>query len=239
MGIGWTRWAATTPSVCFQSASSLGVPDGNAGLQCATNPPANTAVLDPQVDWEQQKFLIAYTLLYLPENQQQWWLQQMNVWELGSDSDPGFANRLEFHDPTGKIYIAKTFGKETIFGKPVQKGIAARVLEYANELMDQAYVTTPGPDLDGDNKPDWFVPVFNDDGTPKVKYDEGVVAVEAIGPNIYEVTKEGCNEEDNSKCICSDNRACIKLSKYVELPFFFRQAMAAYGLADPSMRGIY
>ncbi|MGI5864654.1 MAG: hypothetical protein ACOX6T_21760 [Myxococcales bacterium] len=236
MGIGWTRWGATTPTVCFQSPYSLGIPDGNGGLQCTTNPPAKTAVLDPQVDWEQHKFLIAYTLLYLPENQQQWWLQQMNIWELGADSDPGFTNRIEFHDPSGKVFIAKTFGKEKIFEKPVQKGIAARVLEYANELMAQAYVTTDGPDLDGDDKPDWYLPVFKSDGTPMVKWDPGVWAV---SDQWQGVPKEGCNENDNSKCICSDNRACIKLSKYVELPFFFRQAMAAYGLADPSMRGIW
>ena len=73
--------------------------------------------------------------MYLPENQQQTWLNQMNIWEKGADTDPGFGNRIELHLPGGKIYIAKTFGKETILGKKVEKGIGARMLEWGNKLL--------------------------------------------------------------------------------------------------------
>ena len=74
-------------------------------------------------------------MLYLPKNQQQRWIDQVRLWELGVDADPAIENRIELHLPTGKVYVAQTFGKEEVFGRVVQKGIAARVLEYANSCL--------------------------------------------------------------------------------------------------------
>lgn len=228
-GIGWTSWwPVSGPKSCFVGASSL---------ECGANP-ALTAVLDPQVGWEQQKFLIAWTLMYLPENEQQNWLKQLNIWEIGADTDPGFDGRIELHDPSGHTYVARTFGTEKIFNKTVQKGISARMLEYANELMDQAYVTTPGPVLGADNKPLWHLPVLKADGTPIVKYDPTVQAIDAAGRPLTN-GRPGCDANSNLECSCTSNRACLAFNRYVELPFFMRQAMRAYGLANPSMRGIY
>src|SRR5690606_31994591 len=90
-------------------------------------------VLDPLVGLEQQKFAILFSLIYLTDNQRVNWIDQMKIYEVGVDNDPGFPNRIEFHDPDGRVYIAKTYGTETLYGKTVQKGIAARVLEYAND----------------------------------------------------------------------------------------------------------
>ncbi len=225
-GIGWTTWMPKNgPESCFLN------PDN---LLCSANP-ANALVIDPQVGWEQQKFLIAFTLLYLPENQQQTWLNMMGIWELGADNDPGFANRIEFHSPNGKVYIAKTFGKETLFGKTVQKGIAARILEYANELTAKAYVVDD-IDLDGDNHADWYKPRFAN-GQPIVKYDPTVRQLNAFGQPV--TGRPGCDATDNSQCTCTANRACMELQKYEQMPFFVRQAMRDYGMADPSMKGIY
>jgi hypothetical protein len=109
--------------------------------------------------------------MYLPENQKLKWFDMLRIWELGADSDPGFENRIEFHNPTGKVWIAKTYGKEALFGKTVQKGIAARVLEWANVLLSQAYATDPGPDLDGDGEPDWNMVRLGTDGQPQVISD--------------------------------------------------------------------
>ena len=225
-GIGYISWWKPSPEICFQSSASI-----NCGVT-----PANSVVIDPQIGWEQQKFLIAMTLMYLPENAQQGWLDQMNIWELGADSDPGFANRVELHLPEGKVYIAKTFGKETIFGKSVQKGVAARMLEYANELTQAAYVTDSGPDLDGDTVADWTTPRVVG-GKAVVKFDPTIDSINAAGGVVP--GRAGCDATDNSKCTCSSNRACLLLQKYTELPFFMRQAMRDYGLASPSMKGIY
>jgi hypothetical protein len=188
------------------------------------------------VGWEQQKFLIAYTLLYLPENQQQTWLNQLGLWELGADADPGFRNRLELHLPDGKTYVAKTFGKEVVLGKTVQRGIAARIVEWANELLEKAYVTDGGPDLDGDGTPDWRVPRLVN-GQVQVKFDPSIQTINAMGGVV--AGRPGCDASDSSQCTCSSNKACLELSRYQEVPFFMRQAMRDYGLADPTMRGLH
>lgn len=238
--IGWTSWWGSTPRVCFPSenttfCSSFGQEDREdldaAGIQ-------NTAVLDPQVGWEQQKFLIAWTMMYLPENQQQRWINTMRLWELGRDADPQFENRLEFHDPSGKVYIAKTEGKEVIFGRSVQKGVAARVLEWANQLLVQAYEVEAGPDNDGDGEPDWWIPVIGDNGAPVVKYDPDVQIVLPNG-NISPRGRDGCDATDNSDCTCESNHACLALEQYVQVPFFLRQSLDAYQLTDLGQRGIF
>jgi len=223
-GIGWTNWRAPEgPKACFAESDTLLCDDDVA----------QTVAVDPQVGWEQQKFLIAWTLWFLPENAKQSWLNQLGIWELGADADPGFANRIEFHDPAGKVYVAKTFGREEIFGKQVQKGVAARVLEYANELLSRAYVTAP-VDVDGDGVTDWFEPVLGASGQPLVQFDPGIQFIDEEGNGIP--GKPGCNETENFACTCNSNRACVELSRYTEVPFFLREALHAYGLGNPWMK---
>jgi len=225
-GIGWTSWRGFEgPTACFSQSDTL---------LCDEDLEVDTMVLDPQVGWEQQKFLIAWTLWFLPENAKQGWLNQLGIWELGADSDPGFANRIEFHDPSGKIYVAKTFGREEVFGKLVQKGIAARVLEYANELVNKAYVTTP-IDVDEDGIVDWYEPVLGPHGQPEVKWDPALAHVTPEGSS-SPTGSEGCNETENWACTCSMNRACVELSRYSEVPFFLREALRAYGHGSPWMK---
>ncbi|RME22560.1 MAG: hypothetical protein D6806_12805, partial [Deltaproteobacteria bacterium] len=240
--IGWITWWTPDPKVCFPNQGTTVCTIYGQNNTDTTNPMSftNTAVLDPEIGWEQQKFLIAWTMLYLPENQKMNWLDMLRLWELGKDADPGLGdNRIEFHNPSGKVYVAKTFGKETILGKTVQRGIAARVLEYANELLAKAYETTDGPDLDGDGQPDWYIPVYDPTtGQPIVKYDPTIAAIDENGyvqPN----GREGCNAQDNSKCTCSSNRWCMELSRYVSVPAYLREAVDAYMLGEPEQRGIY
>jgi len=240
--LGWVTWWTPDVKVCFPNdgttvCSIYGDSNGNTTDPLA---PAHTAVVDPQVGWEQQKFLIAWTLLYLPENQKMDWLDMLRLWELGVDADPDLGNnRIEFHNPTGKVYVAKTFGKETILGETVQRGIAARVLEYANELLYLAYETSPGPDLDGNGQPDWYLPVYNPaTGQPIVKYDPTIGYIDEDG-YVHPDGRDGCNASDNSDCTCSSNRYCVQLSRYVSVPAYLREALDAYQLGLPEERGIY
>jgi hypothetical protein len=225
-GLGWTSWWRPAPSTCFM---------GDSSMTCDA-PPAQSMSVDSQVGWEQQKFLIAWTLQYLPENQQQIWLNSLSIWEIGADTDPGFINRVEFHNPDGRVYVANTFGRETLFGKTVEKGVGARILEYANSLLVQAYETEDGPDTNGDGHPDWYLPKMTN-GQPRVKYDASVQTITATGG--LSTGRPGCNATDNATCTCSSNKACLELSHYIEVPYFMRQAMRDYGLAQPSMKGIY
>ncbi|MBK7860467.1 MAG: hypothetical protein IPJ65_18015 [Archangiaceae bacterium] len=226
-GVAHLQWWKPSPSYCFPSAS--------AEICGAT--PANSVAVEPQVGWEQQKFLIAWTLMYLPENAQQNWLNQLDIWEVGVDTDPGFSNRIELHLPDGKVFVARTYGKETILGKSVQKGVGARILEWANTLLNRAYVCTGAPDTDGDGQPDWYVPTLVN-GKATVKFDPNTKAINPDG-TISNTGRPGCNSTDSSQCTCSSNASCVELGKYQEVPFFMRQAMKDYGLADPSMKGVY
>ncbi|MBW2526986.1 MAG: hypothetical protein JRI23_22585, partial [Deltaproteobacteria bacterium] len=253
--MGWPSYWAETPSFCFPSDGTTVCRSWEQD-ETYFDPrlPQYTVAVDSQVDWEVQKFLINWTLLYLPENEKQQWVNLLRMWELGVDADPEFANRIEFHDPYGKVFVAKSFGTEEIFGRTVQKGIAARVLEYANLLLNMAYVTdcdttvNPEIDPDGDGVANWCLPVLDTDGNPIVRFQEGMEFIlPAPPPTEIEVTDyiPGCGlnpatsliEEDN--CPCSANRACVLLEKYVTLPYYMRQTLAAYGIVDPEMRGVY
>jgi hypothetical protein len=238
-GIGWTSWWGTTPRACFPNDESpICTSFGSDDEPYGSKEPPFVAVVDPQMGWEMQKFYIAWTMLYLPENQQQQWIDMLRIWEMGVDADPGFENRIELHYPNGKIYVAKSFGQEVIFGKTVERGIAGRVLQYANDLMAKAYDTDPGPDLNGDGKPDWYKPLYNaNTGKPLVKFDPTIAGIQ--DGFVYPNGVEGCSADDNSSCTCSANRACMELEKYIEIPFFLRETMDAYHLGLPSKKGIY
>jgi len=244
-GIGWTTWWGRTPTTCFPAENStvcqvFGETDNSVLGQGGGAGPSFAIPVDPQMGWEQQKFLVAWTMMYLPENQQQRWINMMRMWELGVDADPEFSNRIELHHPDGKLYVAKTYGKEQIFGKIVQRGIAARVLEYANELLNQAYNTTDGPDIDGNGQPDWFVPVISPNtGLPVIKYDPSVTQIDPATGFTAPQGTPGCNATNNDECSCSQNRACMKLQEYMSLPFFMREALDAYMMGDPKVKGIW
>jgi hypothetical protein len=231
-GLGWTSWTNFEgPETCFV---------GEKNLNCVTGldpDDPDVWVLESQVGWEQQKFLIAYTLLFLPENAKQHWINQLRVWEIGLDTDPEIPSnaRIEFHDPEGRKYVARTFGKEILFGKEVQKGIAARVLEYANELLEKAYETTP-VDIDGDGVAEWYKPVYDSYGMPKVKYDPGTIYFNEAGGGDTSLAPADCSATDNSGCTCEANRFCVELRGYSELPFYLREVMGTYRHGYPYMK---
>jgi hypothetical protein len=124
--------------------------------------------------------------------------------------------------------VARTFGTEEIFGRPVQKGIAARVLEYANQLLLAAYEAQPV--LNADGEAIGYEVVTNADGEPVVRYDSGMDA---------SALTEGCLLLDNAACTCEDNRACMALREYVSVPMFLRQAMDDYNMIDPEREGLW
>ncbi len=230
--IGWTSWIGEAPKACFPGPGSTlcqAFAASNSPFKPLNIP--DSVPVDGQIGWEQQKFLIAWTMLYLPDNQQQNWLDMMRVYELGVDPSPTLASAIEFHHPNGKTFVARSYGREDIFGFNVEKGIAARVLEYANSLLVKGYETAPGPDKNGDGKPDWYIPVVNPKtGQVNVKYDPGI-ANTANGAT--------CTAKISDGCTCASNKACMELAQYVEVPFFLREAVAAYALGAPHPKAIH
>jgi hypothetical protein len=208
-GIGWTQWWPTNGTeACFPGAETIVCRDPSDKNPSPVAFP--TMAVDSDVGWEQQKFAIAMTLMYLPENQKVNWLNQMMVWMPGED--PGFANKIEFHDPTGDVYIAQTFGTETLYGKTVQKGIAARMIEWANELLQKAYVVTPVTQ----NGVTWYEPVLDANGQPQVKNPRGAGTVATCGANWY----------------------CTRLQAYVPLFRYIRKAYSAFNYTR-EMKGVF
>lgn len=212
--IAWTSWWLDEPKSCFPHRGTT-ICSTPADGELDPEAPTASVAIDPQIGWEQQKFLIANTLLYLPMNEKTQWMDMMRIWQLGFEADPGIENRIEFHHPDGRIFVARTYGKEEIFGKVVQRGIAARVLEYANELLLSGYETADGPDVDGDGEPDWYLPVYGIDGRAVV-----------INPG-------------NGESGCGRNRACAALGDYASVPAFMAQTYATFGFSQPSERGVF
>ena len=214
-------WIPSGPQVCFPNAGSILCSQYGKNSTTAFDPQQfpDTVVVDPLVGWEQQKFLIAWTYVYLPENQKRYWLDRLEVNELAYADTPAWASRMELNLPDSGRYVARRFGTETIFGKVVQKGIGARVLQYANELMSKAYQGTwndenglvadqanPGPNA-------WFIADIDpSDGLPIVQFD----------PNMDKINAQAnCSSvNDNTGCTCDGNRACAILDKYKSVPWF-------------------
>jgi len=252
----WTSWWPTeSPAMCFPSNGSnlcYGY-SGNSG-DFKPNGISNTVAIDPEIGWEVQKFMIAWTLAYIPANQQAQWLDMMRIYQLGENSDPAFTDRIEFQDPiSGKFYYAKNYGYECLFangtsratcttagGKWVQKGIAARVLEYANELVANGYeldtTTFPGHDDVQPGYNDFGRAVFTyyDDGsTPHFKSDPALAKINPDG------TVAGAVDCDTTICSKFNNHYAVQLDNYVEVPNFLWEVVIKYGLGTPSQLGLF
>jgi hypothetical protein len=210
--IGWTSWFPTEgPTPCF-SLNGSNVCASYDGVGSGFNPQmvANTVAVDPQIGWEVQKFIIMWTLAYLPATQQSTFIDMMRIYQLGQNTNPSLTNYIEWQDPLSQeLYYAQTYGMECLFGsstatsaaeclgpdpintpngaKWVQKGIAARVLEYANYLTSQGYAAdptyanppagiTPGFDANG-----MFHVARMKDGTPVVRMDATMSSITPTG----------------------------------------------------------
>src|SRR6185436_3998748 len=127
----------------------------------------------------------------------------------------------------GSTYVARRYGTETIFGKTVEKGVAARVLQYVNELISKSYVgkwhNQYGELVDQANPAtgDWFVAdLDSQDGLPVVQFDPEAIPLNGSGAGLPN-GKPGCSKTpgDNLDCTCDSNHNCVKLEKYKSVPW--------------------
>jgi hypothetical protein len=240
--LGWTSWWTPSSEVCFPSEGTTvcdiprtieggGVyPFGVDAFQ--PYKPELVMPVDAEVDWEQWKFLIVQTLLYLPENQRNEWINQLGIWEIGADDDPGFENRIEFHSPEGRTYVAKTFGREDLFGKRVERGVAARVLEQANAFLARGYQATiagPGAACEPDEC------LFDTDGDTVLDAGADANGDGQVDGTIWYVPVI----QDGAPVRQGGEAAVNNLQEYEPLLSFIRQSLRDFRMADPTMKGLY
>lgn len=263
--LGWVSWWPNEgPKVCFASNGKNLCTDYLDG-DFNPNTVAKTVAVDPQVGWEVQKFLIAWTLAYIPANGKTNWIDMMRIYRLGTDSHPGFEERIEWQDPTsGQVYYARTYGMECLFGagrsktactnsggKWVQKGIAARVLEYANSLTAGGYQLDPSFQATvGDPA---FVAGyglgFNEYGRAMVMHHPDGNAIIIPDPAIQDVDENGFGQsvqpcDQNFSLTCTQltiykNHFAYELRNYKSVPDYLLETMLTLELASPDQLGIY
>ncbi len=168
--LSWVSYVPSDgPIVCapvndvLSCTDSLGTPMGNGAQN-------NAWFVDPQLGFEVQKFIVFWFYVYQPGQQVYDWVDLLRIYRLGSDTDPNYlpSQYVEWRDPeSGLRYIAKRFGDEKLFGKTYDKGIAAKMIQWANTLSADAY------ELDKNQPYDPVTGaanvVFNSDGSPKIK----------------------------------------------------------------------
>jgi hypothetical protein len=263
--LGWISWWPNEgPKVCFAS-NGKNICTDYLGGDFNPNNVANTIPVDPQIGWEVQKFLIAWTLAYIPSNGKTNWMDMMRIYRLGTDSDPAFDERIEWQDPTsGQVYYARTYGMECLFGtgrskasctasggKWVQKGIAARVLEYANFLTSKGYQldTSHVPTAGDPAFVSGYGPGFNGHGRAMVMHHPDGNAIIVPDQAIKDVSPRGTLEDvapcdQNLSPTCAQltifkNHYAYELRNYKSVPDYMLQVMQVFGLAWPDQLGIY
>jgi hypothetical protein len=244
------------PEVCFSRLGRSACTDFSRTSGFGADVPPFTAPVDPQIGWEVQKFFIAWTIALIKANEKTPWLDQMRLYRLGSNANPEFDDRIEWQDPSsGELYYAKRFGTECLFGvaadacaggKVVEKGIAARVLEYANELTAKAYEL----DVEGYPETNDRPAGFNEFGRAMFLRHPSGPAIVKSDPAVRRITGLGtlqvippCNQNVDPACTpltVDQNHHAFELESYRSVAEFLWQAGTVYGLfGPPSPRGIY
>jgi hypothetical protein len=135
-------WPKAAPEMCWPTKGRLLCQEFPAGTEVSNGTPKESLAVDPEVGFEIQKFVTFFAMLNLPESWKLNWVDMMRVWQVGVDATPGFpdSGSVAWRDPqSGVLFLAHSYGTEEIDGKTVQRGIAARVLEWMNLLTAQAY----------------------------------------------------------------------------------------------------
>ena len=255
--MGWVSWwPQSGPQVCF-ATHGRNACQSYDGTTLDPDVPIRTALIDPEIGWEVQKFLIAWTAAYIPANQNADWVDMLRIYRLGLNSAPEIdERRFEWQDPvSGEVYYARSYGKECLFGtgaactggKIVEKGIAARVLEYANELTAKGYQldtanfpATPDHPA-GFNNYGRAVVVRQPNGDPIVVSDPAMDRSDPVtGDNLGPAPTCDLNVDPTcTPLTVYDNHWAVALRGYKSVPDYLWQVLMQYRLASPQQLGLY
>jgi hypothetical protein len=260
--MGWTSlWPKAGPIRCFSKDGSLVCDDFQNSANYNPDMPECVVPVDPQVGWESQKFVIAWVLSHLSETWNSSWIDMMKIYRLGPEVTPAFENRIEWQDPiSGDVYYARTYGKECLFGtgdsctggKIVQKGIAARVLEWANFLTGKGFMLDPtkvldGQACDGGGAGGPYPAGYTKFGRPCVKRQpsgDPIVTPDPAITTIMGSQLKACDQNDPLTPNCTpltvnDNHWAYVLRSYKSVPDYLWESLVAFGWGDPHELGLY
>ncbi len=125
--------------------------------------PAGAKLVDPNYAFNEQLYAMVWGAMFFPTNWSMSWIDDARITVLSGEQIPWPANETYvFVDPkTNTTYRAHSTGTEKVFGFDHQRGVGARVLEWANKLESIGYLTQKSGGK----------PQFNADGTPKLVLD--------------------------------------------------------------------
>jgi hypothetical protein len=214
--LGWASYIPSDgPEHCFPKGGNYVCRD-TLSEPVLTGSTPETVAVEPQFGFEIQKFLAFWAYVYMPDSQVLDFVEMMRIWKIGEDLDPAIEGQyVSFVDPDTSIrYYARRFGPETIFGKTYDKGIAAKMLEWANSLAAKAYV------LDEDE------PIDPVTGAVNVQRDEFGAPLIAV---------DGMTDAGEGPLTCADNYYCVQLRDYRGLVDFVRDLGHQVGFVEPEL----
>jgi hypothetical protein len=215
--LGWVSFVPKQgPEVCWPTQGNYVCRDP-LSTQIVPGIPGDSVAIEPQLGFETQKFMAFWAYVYQPSSQVMDFTDMMRIWKTGHDVDPSFATKVvEWVDPdSGLRYYAKRYGDEQILDRVYDKGIAAKMLQWANTLTPLAYeldATTPFDPVTG--KANVVVDEF---GKPKVISDGKTIPSSA------------------GNITCEDNRFCIQLRRYRGLIDFVVDTANTLGFPAPEL----
>jgi hypothetical protein len=224
--IGWVSFTQPDgPAICWPSNGAEACTDvkGTPLPGAPATAPTTSLPVDPELGFEVQKFVLFYSYVYLPANEKNDWLDMLRVFRLGGDVNPTFdaSSLVEWVDPqTGFHYIAKRFGNEQMMGTAYDKGIGAKMIQWANTLAARAYAPAdPAQPFDAQT------------GRFNYKMDASGQPVVLADPNFP--------PDDPNNVRCDENTACVQLRNYRGVIDYSRDLGKRFGVAYPCLNGIF
>lgn len=104
--------------------------------------PASARLVDPVLGFRVKVPTMVLMMLYQPIDSNMELIQRTRIWVTGGQEQIRIPDteKVTFFDPIeGNEWNSRTFGTETIATKLVDKGIGARMIQHANELLLAAY----------------------------------------------------------------------------------------------------
>ena len=126
--------------------------------------PGNAKLVDPNFAFNEQLYAMVWGAMFFPTNWSTQWIHDAKITAVASDQVgwPAAETYAFYYPASGVTYRAHAIGTEMIFGADHQRGVGARMLEWANTLIPLAYLVQTTAKGD---------PIVNPDGTVALLYD--------------------------------------------------------------------